>query len=267
MVGDRITIKGQSLLGIVAFVFLLTGCGPQPVTPTSTPTSTPLPTPTGSAHTDEYLVIFDMVWQTVNDTYFDPTFGGLDWRAVYDNTFFPDLIPDMLSAIESMQDAPGIIVDLRGNPGGYAPAGEALVAQFIEERAHLGTFKTRDGAFDSIVEPAEETYEGPVLILIDALSFSCSEWVASGMQAIGRAVIVGEHSPGGLTGMGTKTLPNGGLLVYPIMQIVAPDGTVLEGQGVIPDITVPLDRELLLQGVDSQLTAAIEYIKEISNAD
>ena len=34
------------------------------------------------------------------------------------NTFHPDLIPDMVEAVAALQDTPGIVIDLRGNPGG-----------------------------------------------------------------------------------------------------------------------------------------------------
>jgi C-terminal processing protease CtpA/Prc len=54
---------------------------------------------------------------------------------------------------------------------------------------------------------------------------------------------------------------NGATLAYPVMQSRTPDDRVLEGNGVIPDIEIELDRELLLQGVDSQLETAIEYIE------
>jgi carboxyl-terminal processing protease len=183
------------------------------------------------------------------------------------NAFFPDLIPDLLGAIESMADAPGIIIDLRGNPGGHIQAGEALIAQFIQEPAHVGGFRTRDGAVDFVVEPAENTFVGPVLILIDNLSFSCSEWVSGAMQAIGRARIVGQPSPGGLTGMGAMTLPNGGLLLHPTLQILGRDGTDLEGQGVIPDIQVQLAKDQLLLGIDAQIEAAIDHVEGLMSDD
>jgi carboxyl-terminal processing protease len=177
------------------------------------------------------------------------------------NTFHLDLVPDMQNAIKSMRDAPGIIVDLRGNPGGNPPAGEALAAQFLDERVRLGTWRTRGDPIDRIIEPAEETYGGPLVILIDTMSYSQSEHFAAGMQAIGRAVIIGEQSPGGATGADAKALSNGALLIHPVLTFIAPDGTVLEGRGVIPDIQVELDRELLLQGIDSQLEAAIAYLE------
>ena len=108
----------------------------------------------------------------------------------------------------------------------------------------------------------ENVYTGPLVILIDASSYSGCEWFASGMQAVGRAVIIGERSPGGVTGMNVKTLPNGMSLGYPVEQYLAPDGTILEGHGVIPDIPVSLERHQLLEGIDAQLQAAIHYIVE-----
>ena len=50
--------------------------------------------------------------------------------------------------------------------------------------------------------------------------------------------------------------------MYPVAQLKTPDGTVLEGHGVVPDIEVGLDREMLLKGIDSQLDAAIRHIEE-----
>jgi C-terminal processing protease CtpA/Prc len=56
-------------------------------------------------------------------------------------------------------------------------------------------------------------------------------------------------------------LPNMATFLYPDVQERTLDGTVLEDHGVIPDIEVTLDREMLLKGVDSQLEVAIETIK------
>ena len=109
----------------------------------------------------------------------------------------------------------------------------------------------------------ENVYTGPVVILIDILSYSASEEFSSGMQAVGRAVIIGERSPGGASAMNVSTLSNGAILGYPVAQLQEPDGTVVEGRGVIPDITVTLERSQLLTGIDAQLQAAIQYIVEI----
>jgi len=51
-------------------------------------------------------------------------------------------------------------------------------------------------------------------------------------------------------------------VTYPWGQSQTPDGRVLENNGVVPDVEVALDRASLLQGRDTQLEAAIEYVAE-----
>ncbi len=177
------------------------------------------------------------------------------------NTFHEDLIPDMVKAVAELKDAPGIIIDLRGNPGGDPDTAEQLAAQFLEGQVSFGTFKFRDGSIPRLVD-GKIVYAGPLVVLIDELSFSGSEYFSSSMQTAGRAVIIGERSPGGLTGMNVKPVLKGILLGYPVVQLVTSDGRVLEGYGVIPDITVSLDREQLLEGIDAQLQAGIDYINQ-----
>lgn len=113
---------------------------------------------------------------------------------------------------------------------------------------------------DVYLDPVENTYDGPVAILIDALSASSSEEFAGGMKAINRAVIVGERSPGRVLIMETLKLENGGVLVYPFGQTRTADGTILEGNGVVPDVEVMLDRKELLNRKDNQLEAAINFL-------
>lgn len=97
-------------------------------------------------------------------------------------------------------------------------------------------------------------------MLIDVLSILSAEEFSGGMQAIGRAVIVGDRSPGIVVVGEITQLPNGVTFMYPTERTATADGSVLEAHGVTPDIEVALDRSLLLQGIDSQLEAAIGYI-------
>ena len=108
----------------------------------------------------------------------------------------------------------------------------------------------------------KNVYIGPLVILIDSTSFSSSEHFSSGMQASGRALIIGECTPGGASAMYVTVLSNGAILGYPVAELLAPDGMVLEGYGIKPDILVDLERNQLLQGIDAQLQAAIDTIIE-----
>jgi carboxyl-terminal processing protease len=177
------------------------------------------------------------------------------------NAFIPPVDEKFTDAIESMGDVAGLIIDIRGNDGGVWPVRKLLAERLVNERVLAWRYRSRDDSRDVYLDPAETVYEGPVVVLIDGASVSSAEEFAGALQAIDRAVIVGERSPGRVLVCDFMELPNGAMLMYPIEQTITADGTVLEGHGVVPDIPVGLDRDLLLQGVDSQLEAAIEYIE------
>ena len=179
---------------------------------------------------------------------------------IWFNAFIPPVDQKFIKAIDSMEDTSGLIIDIRGNPGGFFPVRKALAEKIIKGRTLFWSYKKRNGTQDVYLDPAKNAYGGPVVILIDALSGSSSEEFAGGMKAINRAVIVGERSPGKVLIMETLKLENGGVLLYPFGQTRTADGTILEGNGVVPDIEVILDRNALLNGKDSQIEAAINFL-------
>jgi carboxyl-terminal processing protease len=159
------------------------------------------------------------------------------------NTLQPQLVARISGAMKSMGNVRGVILDLRG-------------------KTLLYLRKSRDGETEVFSNPADSATAGPLVLLIDALSGSASELLSACLQAAGRAAIVGERSPGAVLESDTMILPNGAIFMYPVAQLRTPDGTVLEGRGVVPDTEVGLDREMLLKGVDSQLDSAVRYIEE-----
>jgi C-terminal processing protease CtpA/Prc len=181
---------------------------------------------------------------------------------IHFNWFHAGLAQKLPRTIVSMHDAPGLIIDLRGNPGGMRDAAIAGASQLVGGRTKCSTLTRRDGNHDIVLGPTYDSYEGPVVVLIDVMTKSSSEFFAACTQAIGRAVIVGERSPGSVGPADTMLLPNGATYIYPTDQESTLDGTVLENHGVIPDFEVALDRTLLSQGIDSQLEAAIGYIQQ-----
>jgi carboxyl-terminal processing protease len=178
------------------------------------------------------------------------------------NFFLPILNQRIRAAVRSMSDAPGIIIDLRGNPGGFDGVGQGLAGLLVDKQVSLGTSRSRQGYENYVVYPQKNPYAGPVVILVDCMSGSASESFSGGMQAIGRAVVVGEKSGGGDLDASIDTLPTGALLLYAYADFVTPNGVSLEGRGVIPDIEVKLTRASLLSHTDPQLEAAINYIKK-----
>jgi carboxyl-terminal processing protease len=178
------------------------------------------------------------------------------------NRFDPALLDRLLAAVDEQTDAAGLIIDIRGNDGGFFGVRKALLEKLVRERMLFVRQESRRGADEIYLEPAAKVYDGPVVVLVDEFCASASEEFAGGLQAIGRAVIVGNRTPGKVLIADTKQLPNGATFVYPVAVTRLANGTVLEGRGVMPDIEVALDRALLLQGRDSQLEAAINYLEQ-----
>jgi len=176
------------------------------------------------------------------------------------NAFVPPIDQRFPQALESLRDMRGLIIDLRGNAGGVFPVRKGLAEQLVRERALFWSYKGRDVIQEVYLEPVPNAYSGPLVVLIDVMSASSAEEFSGALQAIGRAVVVGERSAGICVVADVMQLPNGAVLMYPAAQTRTADGTVLEGRGVIQDITVTLERSQLLAGIDAQLEAGINYI-------
>lgn len=160
----------------------------------------------------------------------------------------------LLAGLAEVKSAPGLIIDLRGNPGGSLLAVKNVMEQFFEKRTEIGRTLTRTGKpismFFGAVEVIElnlavggnpDAYKGPVIVLVNESSGSGSEFFAGSMQALGRATILGQPTCGCLLGfLGYASVPGGGELAYSEVGFVMSNGKRIEGEGVIPDHTIPL---------------------------
>jgi carboxyl-terminal processing protease len=179
------------------------------------------------------------------------------------NIFVVKPVMDQIrTAIRSMVGAPGLIIDLRGNPGGVGSMSAGMAGLLETGQVSLGVMKMRSGFQNMMASPQPQPYLGPVVILIDGLSASTSEVFASGMQELGRAVVVGQRSAGAALPSIFQKLPTGALFQYAIADFRTPKGILIEGRGVIPDVQVGLTREALLAGTDLQLEAAIKALRK-----
>lgn len=170
-------------------------------------------------------------------------------------------------AVDEHRDAAGMIVDLRGNPGGLAAMLMGIAGQFIADRVSLGEMRSRDGTLQFFANPRAvspdgrpvKPFAGRVAILIDRLTGSASECFAGGMQSIKRARVFGAQSMGQALPALFDRLPSGDVLVHAYADFVTAKGTRIEGIGVIPDVLAPWSREGLLAGRDGALEAALEW--------
>jgi carboxyl-terminal processing protease len=197
-----------------------------------------------------------------------PTPGGASAGIVRFNVWMAAVDAPFQKAIDEFRSASGIVIDLRGNPGGLAAMMMGIAGHFIADRRPLGVMKTRDTELRFAVNPRlvsaagtpVQPYAGPVAILIDALSGSASECFTGGMQSLKRARVFGQTSMGQALPALFQRLPNGDVMIHAYGDFVTSDGTRLEGRGVVPDEEVPLRRDDLLAGRDRTLEAALAWI-------
>lgn len=159
--------------------------------------------------------------------------------------------------------AKGVIIDLRGNPGGVGGLVMGMAGHFVHEQGKsLGMMKTREAELNFVANPRGPGAEftGPVAILVDSLSLSTSEIFAAGMQQLGRARVFGTRTGGMALPSVIESLPNGDRLQFAIADLTAPGGRRIEGVGVAPDVEVELRKDDLLAGHDAVLDAARAWV-------
>jgi carboxyl-terminal processing protease len=131
----------------------------------------------------------------------------------------------------------GIVLDLRGNPGGLLDQAVSLSDVFISKGPIVSTVG-RHPASHQFFEASGDSMapQIPTVVLINGGSASSSEIVAAALQDVGRAVVVGSASYGKGTVQTVLRLPNDGELTLTWAQLVAPSGYFLHQHGVVPTL-------------------------------
>lgn len=202
-----------------------------------------------------------------------PIPGGCAGVVRFDVWMTP-ILPDLEAAFLALRHCDGFVLDVRGNPGGVAGMVMAVSGYFMTEQRPLGVMTTREGELRLVSMPRRVTaagqrlapFAGPLALVIDGQSMSTSEIFAAGLQGLDRARVFGETSGGQALPALMTRLPNRDVLMYAFANFVGPDGTRIEGRGVVPDETVPLTRGDLLAGRDAPLEAALRWVEERSAA-
>jgi carboxyl-terminal processing protease len=171
------------------------------------------------------------------------------------------IMPQVEAALKEFAKAPGVILDLRGNPGGIGIMAMGIAGFFVGESGHkLGEMKMREATLKFVIFPRPETYDGKLAILVDGGSASTTEILAQGLQDLGRARIFGTRTAGAALPSDIVRLPNGDGFQFAEASYTSEKGMVLEGAGVTPDVEVRQTQEALAAGRDLVIEAAEKWI-------
>ncbi|MGI8811955.1 MAG: S41 family peptidase [Pyrinomonadaceae bacterium] len=178
------------------------------------------------------------------------------------NLFAMPVIGKFCDALSTLKDKKALVIDLRGNLGGVLASMVALGGMLTDKPLDLGTSIYRSGSERLTAESKKKNFKGKIAILTDFQTVSASEVFAESLQDAGRAVVVGDTTAGEALPSVAVELPTGGVLLYPIANYRSSSGKYLEGNGVTPDVRVSRTRKALLAGIDEQLKAAVDTLRD-----
>jgi len=192
--------------------------------------------------------------------------GG--WGLIRIPTFSPrnghDLVAEFDDALEQVRQAPGLILDLRGNGGGDSRLAERMAGRFFSQPFCYGQDHFRQRIplrawslrFEYCVQPRGGTVTVPLVLLMDGRNMSSAEQFIVAFSESDRAVIIGRPSAGSSGNPLTFPLPGDGLARFSTGAFYTRSGQLIEGNGIQPDITVPYTVADFQQGRDPDLLAA-----------
>ena len=166
--------------------------------------------------------------------------------------------------IEDLEDdgVRGLIIDVRGNPGGLLTETVEVTDLFLDEGVIIVQVDREGNERIAEARPGQVT-QLPIVIVQDEQSASGSELLAVALQEHGRATIVGARSFGKGTVNSVRELSDGGAIYVSIARYLSPDRNQIEGLGVTPDVPVELTPEDIEAQRDVFVYRAIDVLRSL----
>ncbi len=178
------------------------------------------------------LVINQTVWSNFDDGVMNIRVSSFNERTL--STLSQD-IKDM--ALLHGDRFRGIVLDLRGNPGGLLKKAVRVADLFLAGGRIISTQGRHSDSFEVYEADKIDIAQGrPLVVLLNGKSASASEIVAAALQDRGRAVVVGSSSFGKGTVQSVQRLPNDGEITVTWSRLIAPSGYSFHGLGVRPSV-------------------------------
>lgn len=208
------------------------------------------------------IVRKDIVVPTIN---FEMKEGGIAYIQLYQfNASASRLFLDAVRKA-ALQGTHGVVLDLRGNPGGYLDVAVRLAGWFLPRGTLVVSQQGRDGTETEAMRANGNAALAkiPTVILIDEGSASASEILAGALHDQRKIPLVGQTSFGKDTVQEIQDLSDGSLVKLTVAHWVLPSGHILEGAGIKPDYEVKLTDEDVEKKRDPQLDKALEVLRKM----
>ncbi|MGG1487751.1 S41 family peptidase [Peribacillus castrilensis] len=190
-------------------------------------------------------------------------------------SFSEHTVQELKTALEEMskKDMKGLVLDLRGNPGGLLEQAIEMASLFIPNGEVVLQVEDRSGKKQVEKSVNDGELKIPVVVLIDDGSASASEIVAAAVSESADIPLIGVKSFGKGTVQTAENFKDGSNFKYTAAKWLTPEGNWIHKKGIKPDITVKLpdyaslpyispDKELKASDSSSEVKAAEEMLKE-----
>jgi carboxyl-terminal processing protease len=170
---------------------------------------------------------------------------------------------EMETAVETLTDlgVSQMVIDMRDNGGGLLNAAIDVADHFLDD----GLILVQDSRGErQDFEADRQTIAGPeipVIVLINGGTASASEILAGALQDRGRATLLGTQTYGKGSVQLVYDLSDGSSIHVTSARWYTPDGTQIDGQGLVPDIIVEPSADAIAEGRDEQLSAAVAFLQ------
>ena len=185
---------------------------------------------------------------------------------IYIERFHDNTLEELIGYLETLNELEtlGLILDLRGNPGGVTGSlslARDIAGQFLQEGLFLYSLDNKGVRANFVVQNNRNLTDGMELaVLVNEGTSRDAEALAFGLQRLGRAVIVGNSTPGEGRIYTYEELSDGGALYIPTSTWFTSNGTSVGPLGIKPDIEIPLSLEELSLGRDNQVMEAYKFL-------
>jgi tetratricopeptide (TPR) repeat protein len=164
--------------------------------------------------------------------------GGLGYIQIA-NLSDPNVVAEVRKALLALKDTEGIVLDLRGNPGGLARSADEVADLLIGPGRKAGTDVGPGGETPRITGGEGALTDAPITVLVDAQTASAAERLAAGLEATGRGTIQGGETFGKGLFQNARILPGGYTVLVSAGEALGPDGRPIQGRGVRPRQKAP----------------------------
>jgi len=190
-------------------------------------------------------------------------------RITHFNDATPRDLGRQLAELQAAAPLAGLVLDLRGNPGGVLESAVSVADEFLESGVIVrAEGRTAESRFELRATGGDLLRAAPLVVLVDRSSASGAEIVAGALRDHGRATLMGERTFGKGSVQTVVPLRDGLALKLTTSRYFTPSGTSIHDRGIDPDVSLAGALRAPTAGRDAQadpaVQAAVQYLRDRS---